>query len=113
VAPHIADGTVAALGVTTRDRSLALPDVPAIAEAGVPGYDFPIWYGVWAPSATPTEILENLADDIASVISEPEVHDWLATHGMDPMTMTPEAFGRFVIDETHRAAKIINAPPSR
>jgi len=112
-APHIADGTVAALGVTTRDRSLALPDVPAIAEAGVPGYDFPIWYGVWAPSATPTETLEDVADDIASVISQPQVHDWLANHGMDPMSMTREAFARFVIAETHRAAKIINAPPSR
>ncbi len=108
-APYIADGDLTALGVSTATRSPALPDVPAVAEAGVAGYDFPIWYGVWAPSGTPLEIVERLADDIASAIFEPAVHDRLVSHGMDPMSMTPEAFARFVADETHRAARIIHA----
>ena len=108
-APHLADGNLVALGVTTAQRSPALPDVPTLAEAGVPGYDFPIWYGVWAPAGTPIEIVERLADEITSVISQPPVHDWLVTHGMEPMSMTPEAFARFVIDETRRALRIIEA----
>lgn len=108
-APHLADGNLVALGVTTAQRSPALPDVPTLAEAGVPGYDFPIWYGVWAPAGTPIEIVERLADEITSVISQPPVHDWLVNHGMEPTSMTPEAFARFVIDETQRALRIIEA----
>jgi tripartite-type tricarboxylate transporter receptor subunit TctC len=104
-ARHITSGAVAAIGVTTARRSLALPDVPAIAEAGVAGYDFPIWYGVWAPSATPIDILDDRADGIASVLREPEVQDWLVNQGMDTMRMTREAFARFVVDESQRAAR--------
>lgn len=84
-------GHLAALGVTTAKRSPALPDVPTIAEAGVARYDFPIWYGVWAPSRTPSEIVEGLAEDVASAISEPEVHAWLVSHGMDPDEHDPRS----------------------
>jgi tripartite-type tricarboxylate transporter receptor subunit TctC len=112
-APHLADGNLVALGVTTAQRSPALPDVPTLAEEGVAGYDFPIWYGVWAPAGTPIEIVVRLADDITSVITEPPMHDWLVNQGMEPMTMTPEAFARFVNDETQRALRIIEASASR
>jgi tripartite-type tricarboxylate transporter receptor subunit TctC len=112
-APHLADGNLVALGVTTARRSPALPDVPTLAEEGVAGYDFPIWYGVWAPAGTPIEIVVRLADDITSVISQPPVRDWLVNHGMEPMSMTPEAFARFVNDETRRALRIIEASASR
>ena len=112
-APHLADGNLVALGVTTAQRSPALPDVPTLAEEGVAGYDFPIWYGVWAPAATPIEIVVRLADDITSVISEAPVHDWLVNHGMEPMRMTPEAFARFVNEETRRALRIIEASAAR
>ena len=108
-APHLAAGDLVALGVTTAQRSPALPDVPTLAEEGVPGYDFRIWYGVWAPAGTPIGIVERLADDITSVISQPPVHDWLVNHGMEPMSMTPEAFARLVIDETQRALRTIEA----
>jgi tripartite-type tricarboxylate transporter receptor subunit TctC len=104
-APHITAGAVSAIGITTARRSSALPDVPALAEAGVAGYDFPFWYGVWAPSATPIEILDDRADGIASVIREPEMEHWLVDHGMDRMSMTRETFARFVVDETQRAAR--------
>jgi len=109
VAPDLADGNLVALGVTTAQRSPALPDVPTLAEAGVPGYDFPIWYGVWAPAGTPIGIVEWLAEDMTWAISQPPVHDWLVNHGMEPMSMTPEAFARFVIDETQRALRTIEA----
>jgi tripartite-type tricarboxylate transporter receptor subunit TctC len=108
-APHLQDGTLVPLGVTSAKRSPALPDVPTIAEAGVAGYDFPIWYGVWAPSGTPRDVVERLAGDIAATISEPTVHDRLVAYGMAPLNMTPEAFASFVVDEKQRAARIIEA----
>jgi tripartite-type tricarboxylate transporter receptor subunit TctC len=108
-APHLADRNLVALGVTTARRTPALPDVPTLEEAGVRGYDFPIWYGVWAPAGTPTGIVERLATDITWAMSQPAVHDWLVNHGMEPMSMTPEAFARFVADETQRARRTIEA----
>lgn len=87
-APYLADGTLVALGVTSAERSPALPDVGTVAEAGVADYDFSIWYGVWAPVGTPRKIVERLAGDINSVIAQPDVHDRLVNHGMNPMNMT-------------------------
>jgi tripartite-type tricarboxylate transporter receptor subunit TctC len=107
--PHLVDGSLVPLGVTTAQRSPALPDVPTLAEAGVPGYAFPIWYGVWAPARTPIGIVERLAGDISSTISHPAIHDWLVNQGMEPMSMAPEAFARFVADETQRALRTIEA----
>lgn len=104
---YLANGDLTAIGVSTSRRSPALPEVPTIAEAGVAGYDFPIWYGVWAPSGTQPETVARLADDIASATREPAVHDLLVRHGMDPISMASEAFARFVADETQRAAQIL------
>ena len=97
-----------ALGVTTARRSPALPDTPTVAEAGVAGYDVPIWYGVWAPAGISPKILDRLARDITAVISQPDVHAWLVTHGMEPCSLSHAAFARFVFDETQRAARIMN-----
>jgi tripartite-type tricarboxylate transporter receptor subunit TctC len=106
--PYVADGTLVALGVTSEGRSPALPDVATIAEAGLAGYDFSIWYGVWAPVGTPRKVVERLGGDISSAIARPDVHDRLVNHGMNPMSLTPEAFGRFVLDEKRWAAQIID-----
>jgi tripartite-type tricarboxylate transporter receptor subunit TctC len=86
---------------------------PTVAEAGVPGYDFPIWYGVWAPAGTSPKILDRLARDITAAIFQPEVHAWLVTHGMKPCRLSPTAFARFVIDEKQRAAQIMKAAGAR
>jgi tripartite-type tricarboxylate transporter receptor subunit TctC len=109
---HLADHNLSALGVTTAQRSPALPDVPTLEQAGVPGYDFPIWYGAWAPAGTPIGIVERLAGDITSAICQPPVHDWLVSYGMGPMSMTPDEFARFIVDETQRARRIIEASRS-
>ena len=107
-ASYLEEGALVALGVTTARRSPALPDTPTVAEAGVAGYDFPIWYGVWAPAGTSPKILDRLARDITAVISQPDVHAWLVTHGMEPCRLSPAAFARFVFEETQRAARIMN-----
>jgi tripartite-type tricarboxylate transporter receptor subunit TctC len=112
-ASYLEEGALVALGVTTARRSPALPDTPTVAEAGVAGYDFPIWYGVWAPAGTSPKILDRLARDITAVISQPDVHAWLVTHGMQPCSLSPAAFARFVFDEPQRAARIMNVAGAR
>jgi tripartite-type tricarboxylate transporter receptor subunit TctC len=105
----IRTGNLRALGVTTKKRSSLLPEVPTIAEAGVSGFDYPIWYGVWAPPATPAEVVDKLARDIARALATPDVRDELAKHGADPISMTQPEFARFVKSESQSAARIIKA----
>jgi tripartite-type tricarboxylate transporter receptor subunit TctC len=100
-------GKLRALGVSTKKRSSQLPEVPTIAEAGVSGLDWPIWYGVWAPAGTPAGVVDKLSRDIARALATPEMRDWLASHGADPMSMTHPEFVRFVLSESESASRII------
>ena len=102
-------GKLRALGVTTKKRSSLLPDVPTVAEAGVPGFNFPIWYGVWAPAGTPAGVVDKLAKDIARVMAAPELRAWLEEHGADRMSMTQPEFARFVLKESESAKRIFKA----
>ena len=102
-------GRLRALGVSTKKRSYLLPEVPTIAEAGVAGFDYPIWYGVWVPAGTPARVVDKLAKDIAHVLAAPDMLDWLAKHGADPVNMTQPEFARFVLSESESAARIIEA----
>jgi tripartite-type tricarboxylate transporter receptor subunit TctC len=100
-------GKLVALGVTTKKRSSLLPEVPTIAEAGVVGYDFRIWYGVWAPAGTPAKVVDKLASDVGVAMSTPAMREWVAEHGADPLSMTQPEFARFVLSESESAARII------
>jgi tripartite-type tricarboxylate transporter receptor subunit TctC len=105
----IRDGRLFPLGVTTARRSILLPEVPTIAEAGVAGFDFPIWYGIWAPAGTSTGVVKKLSMDIARVLAGPDLRDWIATHGGEPLNMTQAEFARFVQSESEDAARFIKA----
>jgi tripartite-type tricarboxylate transporter receptor subunit TctC len=105
----IRSGNLRALGVTTKSRSHLLPEVPTIAEAGVPGFDYPIWYGVWVPAGTPAAVVDKLAKDIARVLAAPELRDWLKEHGADRMSMTQPEFAGFVLEESESAKRIVKA----
>ena len=100
-------GKLVALGVTTKKRSSLLPEVPTIAEAGVAGYDFRIWYGVWAPAGTPANVVDKLAMDIGVAMFTPALRELVAEHGADPLRMTQPEFARFVLSESESAARII------
>ena len=93
--PHIREGRLRALGVSSARRSSLLPEVPTIAEAGVAGFNFPIWYGVWAPAGTPASVVDKLVKDIGYVLAGRDLRDWLAKHGGEPMNMTQPEFARF------------------
>jgi len=102
-------GRLCPLGVSTKKRSSLLPEVPTIAEAGVADFDYPIWYGVWTPAGTPAGVVDKLAKDIARALAAPDLREWLAKHGADPMNMTQPEFARFVLSESESAARIIKA----
>jgi tripartite-type tricarboxylate transporter receptor subunit TctC len=102
-------GKLHALGVTTKSRSRLLPEIPTIAEAGVPGFEHPIWYGVWVPAGTPAGVVDKLAKDIAQVLTAPELRAWLDEHGADRMSMTQPEFARFVLKESESAKRIVKA----
>lgn len=105
--PQIRDGQLVALGVSTARRSTLLPEVPTIAQAGVDGFDVPIWYGIWVPAGTPASVVDKLANDIGQVLSGPDMRDWIAERGGQPMSMSQPEFARFVLTESASAARII------
>jgi tripartite-type tricarboxylate transporter receptor subunit TctC len=107
--PHIRDGTLVALGVSTARRSTLLPEVPTMAEAIVARFDFPIWYGIWAPADTPTGVVDKLANDIGRVLTGPDLREWIAKHGGEPMSMTHPEFVRFVESESEVTARLMKA----
>ena len=106
---EIRAGRLRPLGVSTRKRSSLLPEVPTIAEAGVAGFDYPIWYGVWTPAGTPAGVVDKLAKDIARALAAPDLREWLAKHGDEPMSMTQPEFARFVLSESESASRVIEA----
>jgi tripartite-type tricarboxylate transporter receptor subunit TctC len=108
----IHDGTLVPLGVTTVRRSSLLPKVPTIDQAGVKGFNFPIWYGIWVPVGTPVEVVDKLAKDIARVLARPEVRDWVAEHGGEVMSMSRADFAGLVQSESERAARLGTAARS-
>lgn len=109
VLPHVRDGKLLALGVTSARRSDLMPEVPTIAEAGIGGFEDKIWYGMWAPAGTSADLVETLSKDVARALAAPEVRERLTKLGAEPMTMTPAEFARFVRSEIDDSARIIKA----
>ena len=105
----IRSGSLVPLGVSSARRSPLLPEVPTVAEAGVAGFDYSIWYGIWAPAGTPPPVVGKLARDIARVLATPDLREWLTSHGGQPMSMTQPEFARFVLSESENAARISKA----
>jgi tripartite-type tricarboxylate transporter receptor subunit TctC len=107
--PHIKAGKLRALAVTSGKRSEALPEVPTIAEAGVPGYESVQWYGVLAPAGTPREIVGRLHAEIAKALRAGDVRERLAADGAEPVGSSPEEFGAFIRAEIAKWAKVAKA----
>jgi hypothetical protein len=94
-------------GVTTAKRSAAAPKIPTLAEAGVAGYDMSTWYGLVGPANMPADIVNRLNQELRNVLADPQIREKLVVQGVDPVTGTPEAFSKFIQEETKRWAKII------
>ncbi|MEN3297078.1 MAG: hypothetical protein V7642_6331, partial [Burkholderiales bacterium] len=105
--PFIQGGSLRPLAVTTAKRVPALPNVPTMAEAGVPGYEISTWYGVWAPANTPRDILNKLSSEIARIVKQPEVAKRIAGMGSIPVGSTPTEFEAYNRSEQVKFAKIV------
>ncbi|MEH3085715.1 MAG: tripartite tricarboxylate transporter substrate binding protein [Xylophilus ampelinus] len=105
--PHIQSGKLRALGVTTARRSAALPDVPTIAEAGVPGYDVSPWFAVFAPAGTPEPVVAKLQATLAEAMRQPEIRSRLAGVGAEPIGSTPAQLAQHLRQEVPRWGKLV------
>jgi tripartite-type tricarboxylate transporter receptor subunit TctC len=105
--PFITSGRVRALAVTSAQRSPAVPDLPTIAESGVPGYDITTWYGLWAPAATSKDITNRLANEVKAILSQPQVREKLQGMGIETVGLLPTAFAEFQKSETTKWAKVV------
>lgn len=106
VQSHLKSNRLRALAVSSARRSASLPNVPTIAESGVPGYEFVGWWGVVAPAKTPTAIIQRLNAEFAKIQREPAVAEHLSQEGAEPRSTTPEEFAKFLRAETAKWTKV-------
>ena len=105
--PHVKTGKLAPVAVTSARRSQALPDLPTIAESGVPAYEASTWYGVLAPAHTPSAVVARLHGAIAKILADAALHARLADQGFDPVGNSPEEFGAYIKSEILKWGKVI------
>lgn len=105
--PHIRQGRLRALGVTTLQRAAALPEVPTISEAGLRGYDVAVWMGVVAPAGTPPDVIAQLNRQIAAILQAPDIRGRLGAQGLEAFTNSPAEFGAYIAVEVRKWAKVI------
>ena len=109
VLPHVRSGKLRAVAVTTVKRSAAVPDIPTIAESGLPGYDHGPWNGLLAPAKTPAAIIARLNSEAAKAMQSAEMKTVLNTEGAEPVGNSPQAFGAILREETAKWAQVIKA----
>jgi tripartite-type tricarboxylate transporter receptor subunit TctC len=107
MAPNVRAGQVRALGTTGTTRSSVLPDVPTIAEAGVPGYESTIWIGLMAPAGTAKAVVERLNTEIEKVLAKNDLQELWAREGAQPMVMSPSEFDKFLRADIEKWAKVV------
>ena len=105
--PQIKAGKLKALGVGSAKRIAALPDLPTISEAGVPGYEVTNWWGIVVPAGTPQSVIDRLHKELTAVVSSTETKKRFENEGAEPLSMSPEEFGRFIAAETVKWARVV------
>jgi tripartite-type tricarboxylate transporter receptor subunit TctC len=113
ISAQVKAGKLRPLGVSTTKRLTVFPDVPTIAEAGVPGYEATQWYGVLAPAGTPKPIVSRLNQEIIKALQTPQTQERLAADGAEPLPSTPDEFLAFIKAEIARWAPVIKAAAIR
>jgi tripartite-type tricarboxylate transporter receptor subunit TctC len=109
--PSIRDNRMRAIAVSTAKRSSALPDVPTVAEAGLPGFVFDFWIGMLAPAKTPKAIVNKLNAEVRNILQQPDVKDRLSKLGADPMPMSPEQFDAYIKEEFTTLGAVMKSAP--
>jgi tripartite-type tricarboxylate transporter receptor subunit TctC len=109
VIADIRQGSLKALATTENRHSGAAPELPTIAESGLAGFDTGVWFGILAPSGTPTAIIDQLSQATNQALKDPDVIKGFQSQGMDPLGGSPQEFGRFIASETDKWANVIHA----
>jgi tripartite-type tricarboxylate transporter receptor subunit TctC len=109
MAPHVRGGKAKALATTGRTRSSIMPEVPTVAESGVPGYEAVIWLGLMAPAKTPPSVLRKLNTEVAKIVARPEVQQEWAAQGAVPMSMSVEEFDKYLRADIDKWAQIVRS----
>lgn len=107
--PLVRSGKLKAIAVTGRKRAAILPDIPTVAESGVPGYEYSVWFGLLAPKATPADIIQALRSQIVAILRQPEVIQRFEADGGEVVGSTPEEFGRFLNAEVEKWRKVVKS----
>ena len=107
--PHVKSGRLRAIAISTAARSPAIPELPTVAEAGVPGYESSLWYGVLLPARTPSTIVARLNETINAILREPDVNERFAALGAEPLGNSSAEFGNFIGSEVVKWGKVIKA----
>jgi tripartite-type tricarboxylate transporter receptor subunit TctC len=113
VIPFIQAGRLRALAVTTARRSASVPDLPTVAEAGVPGFEAITWHGVVVPAATPAPLVERLNRDIVSALAQPDLRERLAALGAEVRAGTPREFADYIASEIPKWSKVVRESGAR
>ena len=109
VSPHVKSGKLRALAVTGSERSALFPDLPTIAETGLPGYAMENWLGIFAPAGTPRTVVDKLSSEAIRVVRLPEVSKGLQARGAEPSPLGPDEFTAFVKKEVEKWAKVVES----
>ena len=107
--PHIKAGKLRAIAVTSAQRSAQLPELPTIAEAGLPGYDASVWFGVFVPAGTPRPVIERLHAEILKALQTPDLKSRMVSMGTEVSGMGPDDFGAYVRKEIPKWANLVKA----
>lgn len=107
VLTHIRSNRLVPLAVASKDRARSLPDLPTIAEAGVPGFEYTIWYALFAPAATPPEIVQRISRDLQRALADPEVARQLSDQGNEPAPASSAELARFMAQDSQRWAALV------
>jgi len=105
--PYVQSGKLRALGIATAERSSLAPDIPTVAQAGLPGFEFTAWYGVVAPAGVPREVIDRLSKVINQAMAEPDARQRLAAIGVTPQGGTPEQFAALMKSESLKWQKAV------
>jgi tripartite-type tricarboxylate transporter receptor subunit TctC len=108
-APHVKSGAVRGLAVTSSQRSSALPELPTVAESGVPGYEVSAWFGIFAPAGVPQPVTQRLNAEFVKALQQPDLRQRLASQGAEPLTSTPSEFAAYLRSEIDKWAKVVKA----
>jgi tripartite-type tricarboxylate transporter receptor subunit TctC len=108
VLPHVKAGKLKGIAVSSKARSQFAPDMPTVDEAGVPGYDVSVWFGVLTVAGTPPEIVKRLNTEMTRILLSPEVKERISRSGVEVVAGSPEQFSAFLKSEVARWAKVIN-----